>query len=65
MCLLECVRHRRGDPATPSSVTYEGQDAKGLNGYGHYHEVAGRWLIATLRLTRLRLEPLPGGSPDA
>jgi len=49
--------------------TYEGQDAKGLNGYGRYHEeyreVAGWWLIATLRLTRLRLEPLSGGSPDA
>lgn len=32
----------------------------GLRGFGHYHEVyvctAGKWLISSLRLTRLRLE---------
>lgn len=32
----------------------------GLHGFGHYHEtyekVDGRWLIATIRLTRLRVD---------
>jgi hypothetical protein len=34
----------------------------GLHGYGHYHEEyvreEGRWRIATLRLDRLRIDPL-------
>jgi hypothetical protein len=35
-----------------------------LHGYGHYHEqyrrVAGRWLIAWRRLTRIRVDCSPG-----
>jgi hypothetical protein len=37
-----------------------GAHHKTLHGWGHYHEtyekVDGRWLIKTLRLTRLRIE---------
>jgi hypothetical protein len=36
----------------------QGSDVGTLHGWGHYHEtyrqVEGEWLIATLRLTRLR-----------
>jgi hypothetical protein len=35
----------------------------GMIGYGHYHEnyekVGGKWLIKTIRLTRLRIEIVP------
>jgi hypothetical protein len=35
-------------------------DGKKLQGYGHYHETyrkeAGQWKIATLHLTRLRVD---------
>jgi SnoaL-like domain len=45
----------------------EGGAARGLRGYGHYHEryrkIGGEWLIAGLTLTRLLVEPLPGGLP--
>jgi uncharacterized protein (TIGR02246 family) len=38
----------------------EGGPIRSLHGYGHYHEsyekVDGRWLIAALRLTRLRVD---------
>lgn len=38
----------------------EGARRKTLHGWGHYHEtyekVEGKWLIKTLRLTRLRVE---------
>ena len=38
----------------------------GFQGYGHYREqyrrVDGAWKIAILRLTRLRVDPLPRGS---
>lgn len=38
----------------------EGAPIRGLHGYGHYHEtyekVAGRWLIKTITLTRLRVD---------
>lgn len=38
----------------------EGSRRKTLHGWGHYHEtytkIADRWLIKTLRLTRLRIE---------
>jgi len=38
----------------------EGSRRKTLHGWGHYHEtyekVDGKWLIKTLRLTRLRIE---------
>ena len=41
--------------------------AHGFRGYGHYHEtyrrLDGEWLIARLRLDRLRIDPLPGGLP--
>lgn len=42
---------------------------RGIHGWGHYHEEyrkeSGRWLIRRLTLTRLQLDPLPGGFPDA
>jgi hypothetical protein len=35
-----------------------------IRGYGHYHEAyrkeGGRWLISTLKLTRLRVDPIVG-----
>lgn len=38
----------------------EGSRRKTLHGWGHYHEtyekIGGKWLIKTLRLTRLRVE---------
>jgi hypothetical protein len=40
----------------------------GFFGYGHYEEeyrrVQGRWKIAFLRLTRLRIDPLPEDFPE-
>jgi uncharacterized protein (TIGR02246 family) len=40
---------------------------KGMQGYGHYHEEYARedgaWRIRRLVLTRLRVDPLPGGFP--
>ncbi|MEO3748043.1 nuclear transport factor 2 family protein [Plantactinospora sp. B5E13] len=42
---------------------------QGHNGYGQYREtyrkVDGRWLIDTLLLTRLRMDPLENWTPDA
>jgi hypothetical protein len=39
----------------------------GFVGYGHYHETYlrqdGRWRIHTLVLTRIGIDPLPGGLP--
>ena len=47
-----------GDAAAP----------QGLKGYGHYHEEYriqdGAWRIASTRLGRLRVDPLPGGLPQ-
>ncbi|MET0270423.1 MAG: nuclear transport factor 2 family protein [Sphingomonas sp.] len=40
----------------------------GLIGYGHYRETyekTDRWRIRTLRLTRLRVEPMPVDQPQA
>jgi SnoaL-like protein len=43
-------------------LRWTGPDGKagGLHGFGHYHEtyekVDGRWLIASIRLTRLRVD---------
>ena len=38
----------------------EGTQPRTLHGWGHYHETyiktGGKWLIKTLRLTRLRVE---------
>jgi hypothetical protein len=38
----------------------EGSHRKTLHGWGHYHEtfekIDGKWLIKTLRLTRLRVD---------
>ncbi len=40
----------------------------GIKGYGHYHEEYvredGEWRIKALRLSRLRVDPLPGGYPE-
>ncbi|MEU4678527.1 nuclear transport factor 2 family protein [Micromonospora sp. NPDC023737] len=42
---------------------------EGHNGYGQYREtyrkVDGRWLIDSLLLTRLRMDPLENWTPDA
>ena len=40
----------------------------GFRGAGHYHDeyrrgADGRWRFASVRLTRLRVDPLPGGMP--
>lgn len=44
-----------------------GDQARGLKGFGHYHEdyvvEDGEWRIHSLRLSRLRIDPLPGGLP--
>jgi len=43
-------------------------DGTGLQGFGHYHESyvrsGGAWKIQRLVLTRLRIDPLPGGLPS-
>jgi SnoaL-like domain len=41
----------------------------GIRGYGHYHETYARqdgtWRISSSRLTRIRVDPIPGGRlPD-
>ena len=45
---------RWGDPSAP---------IRELHGYGHYHEtyekIAGRWVIKTLKLTRMRVDTVP------
>ena len=42
---------------------------QGLKGYGHYEEEYivedGAWRIKRLKLTRLRIDPLEGGLPEA
>ena len=41
----------------------ESAPVAGMIGYGHYHEtyekIGGKWLIKTIRLTRLRIEIVP------
>jgi uncharacterized protein (TIGR02246 family) len=49
-------------------LTWPGDgEPKGMQGYGHYHEEYvrenGAWRIRRLVLTRLRVDPLPGGFP--
>ncbi|MEQ8395977.1 nuclear transport factor 2 family protein [Thalassobaculum sp.] len=45
----------------------EAPDSRGFRGYGHYQEEyrrdGGRWKFCFLRLTRLRLDPLPDDFP--
>jgi ketosteroid isomerase-like protein len=45
----------------------EGAEQRYLHGYGHYHETYTRvgpdWKIASSRLTRLRVDLIPGASP--
>ncbi|MBX3509885.1 MAG: nuclear transport factor 2 family protein [Hyphomonadaceae bacterium] len=51
---------------TPGSGPYAGN---GFIGYGHYEEeyrkISEGWRISLLRLTRLRVDPLPAGSAFA
>ncbi len=58
----------RGVWAMFDYVEFAGEgEPQGLRGYGHYEEEYrkedGVWRIASLRLTRLRVDPLPGGIP--
>jgi hypothetical protein len=43
-------------------------ELRGFHGYGHYHETYvfedGAWQLETLLLTRIRIDPLPGGLPE-
>lgn len=53
--------HARGIWAMYDALRFPfGGDLAELHGFGHYHETyechAGRWLIASLRLTRLRVD---------
>ena len=52
---------------TDGSTVKETPGSKGFFGYGHYEEeyrrVDGEWKIAFLRLTRLRLDPIPVDAP--
>jgi hypothetical protein len=45
-----------------------GDPPKGFTGFGHYEETYafqdGKWRIATMALSRLRLDPHQGGFPD-
>ena len=45
----------------------EAPGAQGFVGFGHYEEeyrrIDGQWKIRLLRLTRLRIDPLPPGAP--
>lgn len=46
----------------------EAPQARGFIGYGHYEEeyrrIDGKWHMTFLRLTRLRIDPLPRGKPS-
>lgn len=59
------IRHGAagGDEALPG---YAPEFQRGLRGYGHYLEtyrrVGSGWLIASLKLTRLHIEPLHDGA---
>jgi uncharacterized protein (TIGR02246 family) len=61
----------RGIWAMFDYVDFGGADGTpvGIVGYGHYHEEYvredGAWRIARLELSRLRVDPLPGGYPGA
>ena len=50
-------------PMTDRLFFPEGAPAAGMIGYGHYFEtyekIGGKWLIKTIRLTRLRVEVVP------
>ena len=52
---------------TDGSTVKETPGSKGFRGYGHYEEEyrrdGGTWRISFLRLTRLRLDPLPVDAP--
>lgn len=57
-------RHAHGVWAMFDWVEHAGNGGSGLQGFGHYHERYvkgddGRWRIALLRLTRLRVDPVP------
>lgn len=63
--------HARGIWAMYDYVEFPYEDdaaPQGLKGYGHYHEEYrrqnGEWRIASTRLVRLRVDPLPGGLPQ-
>jgi SnoaL-like protein len=47
----------------------EAPGSKGFRGYGHYEEEyrneGGEWKISFLRLTRLRIDPVPADAPPA
>lgn len=47
----------------------EAPGSKGFRGYGHYEEEyrneGGEWRISFLRLTRLRIDPVPADAPPA
>jgi hypothetical protein len=52
---------------TDGSAVKETPGSRGFRGYGHYEEEyrreAGLWRISFLRLTRLRLDPVPADAP--
>lgn len=50
-------------PMTDRLFFADSAPVAGMIGYGHYHEtyekIGGKWLIKTIRLTRLRIEIVP------
>jgi hypothetical protein len=64
---IESPTHARGMWAMEDQLKWpEGCPVRSLHGFGHYHETYerhdGRWLIASLRLTRLRVDVEMGES---
>ena len=74
--VLTSANSARGIWAMEDFVEWQGPDAlreggteKGFRGYGHYEEeyrkVGKDWKISFLRLTRLRIDPVPADAPPA
>lgn len=75
--VLTSDREARGIWAMEDFVEWQGQEHvaaewqgfRGFRGYGHYEEsyrrVADEWRIASVRLTRLRLDGVPVDGPPA
>jgi len=61
--IVESAEHARGIWTMEDRLTYTSGPFREIHGFGHYHETyrfeAGKWRIATLRLTRLRVDKSP------
>lgn len=65
--IIDCDR-AEGIWAMEDDLRFPGDPIPGIHGKGHYHEVYQRtsdgWRIARTVLTRIYVDPLPGGFPE-